>query len=195
VGSWRQHKYKLQRRHRLLKWSITGQPLPVQANTTNLFWTKVAEDSLGFVFVVGTDWNPNSQECFLAEKRYKDSFLILPFASQWCGDNSGTVSVNIARSFFLNPGSAGGVTVVGSLSKLGGTDPNDTDGGAISWDENGALFWKERFSSLPIGSVSSWDGAAPAETGRIVLVGSGTDGTCSSTTPCKAVVGKWLLPQ
>jgi hypothetical protein len=182
----------------LQKWSITGQPLPVQANTSNMFGTKVAEDSLGFVFVVGTDWNPNSQECFLAEKRYKDSGLILPFVSQWCGDNSGTVSVNVARSFFLNPSPAMGVTVVGSLSKLGGTDPNDTDGGAISWDENGALLWKKRWSSLPVGSVSSWDGSAPAETGRIVLVGSGTDGNtaCGSTTACgTAVIGKWLLPQ
>jgi hypothetical protein len=181
----------------LQKWSLTGEPLD-KSHTTNLFWTKVAEDSLGFVFVVGTDWNPNSQECFLAEKSYKDSPLTLPFASQWCGDNSGTVSVNIARSFFLNPSPAMGVTVVGSLSKLGGTDPNDTDGGAISWNENGALLWKKRWSSLPVGSVSSWDGSAPAETGSIVLVGSGTDGNtaCGSTTACgTAVIGKWLLPQ
>jgi hypothetical protein len=182
----------------LQKWSITGQWLPVQANTSNMFWTKVAEDSLGFVFVVGTDefGNPN-QLCFDVDKSYKDNPAFLPFASQWCGDNSGTVSVNVARSFFLNPSPAMGVTVVGSLSKLGGTDPNDTDGGAISWNENGALLWKKRWSSIPVGSVSSWDGASPAETGSIVLVGSGTDGRtdCQSLSCGTAVIGKWLLPQ
>jgi hypothetical protein len=179
-------------------WSLTGEPLD-NIHTTNLFWTTVAEDSLGFVFVVGTNefGNPN-QECFDVDKSYKDNPAILPFVSQWCGDNSGTVSVNIARSFFLNPSPAMGVTVVGSLSKFGSTDPNDTDGGAISWNENGALLWKKRWSSIPIGSVSSWNGSAPAETGSIVLVGSGTDGntTCGSTTACgTAVIGKWLLPQ
>jgi hypothetical protein len=190
----------------LQKWSLTGEPLD-KSHTTNLFGAKVAEDSLGFVFVVGTNefGNPN-QLCFMAHKRYKDSPDILSFAGQWCGDNSGTVSVNIARSFFLNPSPAMGVTVVGSLSKLGGTigwpaaatDPSLSDGGAISWNENGALLWKKRWSSLPVGSVSSWDGSAPAETGSIVLVGSGTDGNtaCGSTTACgTAVIGKWLLPQ
>jgi hypothetical protein len=182
----------------LQKRSLTGEPLD-NISTTNMFWTTVAEDFLGFVFVVGTtEFGNPDQECFWGNKSYKDNPAFLPFAPQWCGDNSGTVSVNVARSFFLNPSPAMGVTVVGSLSKLGGTDPNDTDGGAISWNENGALLWKKRWSSIPVGSVSSWDGSAPAETGSIVLVGSGTDGNtaCGSTTACgTAVIGKWLLPQ
>jgi hypothetical protein len=179
--------------------SSTGQPLPINASTSNSFGVKVAEDRLGNVFAVGTDQfgNPD-QECFSADKRYKDSPAILSFAGHWCGDNSGTVSVNTAKNFFLNPSPATGITVVGSLSKLGGSDSNDTDAGAISWDANGNLLWKQRFSSIPVGSVSSWNGAAPAETGSIVLAGSGTDGNtaCGATTACgTAVIGKWLLPQ
>jgi len=178
------------------KWSLTGQLGSINGNMSNSFGAKVAEDSVGNVFVVGTDQfgNPD-QECFFADKHDSTSDDIVVFAPHWCGDNSGTVSVNIARNFFLNPVS--GITVVGSLSKLGGTDRNSTDAGAISWDVNGNLLWKNRWSSIPIGSVSSWNGAAPAETGSIVLAGSGSDNRtdCQSLFCGTAVTGMWLLPQ
>ncbi|MBU6500324.1 MAG: hypothetical protein KGJ89_00645 [Patescibacteria group bacterium] len=116
----------------------------------------------------------------------------------WDGDNAATSFTNLNNGSFINNGTD--IVVVGSLSGL--INNQVSNGGAISWasDGNGAsggaVLWKQRFDSLPLGIVSSWNSGSKSDAGGIALVGTGTDGNnaCGSANCGTAVIGRWLLP-
>lgn len=144
------------------------------------------EDPSGNLFIAMTNPIPPSEKHFNLERN--DQFASTIWSRAWDGDNP--VGVNLPHGVFYNQT---GFVVLGSLSQIGAADITQTDGGAISWDVNGNLLWKQRFTSVPGGIVNSWNGGAPAANGSIYLVGSGTDGNtaCGALTACgTAVSGK-----
>ena len=126
------------------------------------------------------------------------------FFAVWNGDNSGTMSINLAQNAVPNP--QGGGTVMGSLSAMGSTDPNGpTDAGAIAWSGEPTpgsptpYYWKQRFDTAhaPGGAMYSWNGAAyytdSQNLSHLVFFGNGS--TACGTTACAAVVvADWIPP-
>lgn len=170
------------------RWSLTGQVLVHPSITSNSTQMKVIEDGRNnIIFTVGTlqmDYGDPNRKNFLVDYNSQDGGL-LRFRA-WHGDNSGPVSVNLGKGTFL---SSAGIVVVGSLSQIGNPDPNQTDGGAVSWDADGNLLWKRRFTSVSGGTVFSWSAGAVDSQGKVILVGAGSDGrTGCGLSLCPAVV-------
>lgn len=109
--------------------------------------------------------------------------------TDWDGDNQGSVSFNTFKDFVLNPKEVG-VVMVGSLSKLGGSNPGLTNGGVCYISRGDAIptppsiKWQRRFDVLPNGAViESINGVVLDQDLYIIIAGNGGD---------KAMVGKSL---
>lgn len=121
------------------------------------------------------------------------NFTLIPSLAfgpiDWNGDNQGTVSFNTFKDFALNPQEIGSV-IVGSLSKLGDSNPGLTDGGvayifrSITPGALPIIKWQKRFDVLPGGAViESINGVALDQNLYIIIAGNGGG---------KAMVGKSL---
>jgi Putative Ig domain len=121
-----------------------------------------------------------------------DAGLSIVYSRAWNGGNTGSVSVNVVTGVFQNP--TGGITVVGPLSQLGGSDPSKTDGGywqldftncSIGMRDCGTIAQK-RTSVVSGGTVSAWNSGFVSGS-DFYYWGTGTD---SSDGLAKAVLGK-----
>jgi hypothetical protein len=145
----------------------------------------------GNLYVVSTVINsPTDEKMFPA--RVDPLTLSALYSRYWNGGNPGPVSANVVMGVFQNP--AGGIVVVGSLSKLGGSDPAVTDGGywqldfsncSIGMQDCGTIAQK-RTSVVTGGSVSAWNSGFVSGS-NFYYWGTGTDNSDGLT---KAVLGK-----
>jgi hypothetical protein len=122
--------------------------------------------------------------------------------ASWDGDNaSGTNILNDILVAQASATTSGGMTTgtaqvlaAGSLSKIGNSNPSDTDGGIAAFQigtNSGGVLWKHRFGALPDGqTIDSVDAMLFVGSGsnrKIVVIGTGKDGVSSQS---HVVMGK-----
>jgi hypothetical protein len=140
-----------------------------------------------------------------------DNGLINPnlpsFFAAWNGNNTGEMSLCIARNAVPNPWGGGDVT--GLCSSIGSTDPNGpTDGCLASWPGNPTpgsptpLLYGLRLDPQHVpggGTISAltggryWKDASGLR--HLTVWGTGSDGTTCGSTPCVKVVVADTIPE
>jgi len=176
------------------------QPPVVIGESPLLYDSSVFQNAVGELLIAGTVYYSAAQQSF--EISGSDASFNGNLFGLWDGGNDGTVSVNRVFGAALNP--QGGLTVVGSCSQVGNSDPSQTDGCAISWlgiqpaNQYLPIIWSQRFDSahMPGGTSAVWWGAVYDSQGNLLTAGRGTDGRSGcGATPCStAVVGKFVPP-
>jgi hypothetical protein len=173
------------------KWTIDGQSQLASADIREFGNAVPVIDGLGNLYTAGTRRIPGG--LFRPEQNRIEVFkrdldmLSITHLFEWDAYSTGTFNYTKGATG-LNPG---GLMVVGSLSKQ-----ENSDAGVVSLDPAFNVLWQKRFDALPSGTASSWNSGAYDSDGKVLLVGTGSDGRddCGLNYCPLAVVGRFCVP-